>query len=138
MTLDDGSVWKNLILGAKSKVAETLDDYRGNYQYNLLDDHMRRFNAHVAQAVLWDDHEVRDNWYETRDLTLDSRYTTTRSAALLAARARQAFLEYNPLPISPEDPERIYRIVATGPLVEVFALDLRAIAARTARTGSRS
>jgi alkaline phosphatase D len=123
--LDDGSVWKNLILGAKSKVAETLDDYRGNYQYNLIDEHMRRFNAHVAQAVLWDDHEVRDNWYETRDLTLDARYTTTRSAALLAARARQAFLEYNPLPISPEDPERIYRTVATGPLVEVFALDLR-------------
>jgi alkaline phosphatase D len=86
---------------------------------------MRRFNARVAQAVLWDDHEVRDNWYETRDLTQDTRYTTTRSVALLAARARQAFLEYNPLPISAEDPERIYRTVATGPLVEVFALDLR-------------
>jgi alkaline phosphatase D len=122
--LDDGSVWTNLIFGAKTKVAETLDDYRGNYQYNLLDEHMRRFNARVAQAVLWDDHEVRDNWYETRDLSLDTRYTE-KSAALLAARARQAFLEYNPLPISPEDPERIYRAVAAGPLVEVFALDLR-------------
>jgi alkaline phosphatase D len=86
---------------------------------------MRRFNARVAQAVIWDDHEVRNNWYETRDLSLDTRYTTTRSAALLAARARQAFLEYNPFPISPEDPERIYRTVTSGPLVEVFALDLR-------------
>jgi alkaline phosphatase D len=122
--LDDGSVWTNLVLAAKSKVAETLDDYRGNYQYNLIDEHMRRFNARVAQAVLWDDHEVRDNWYETRDLSQDTRYTT-RSMALLAARARQAFLEYNPVPISPDDPERIYRTVAAGPLVEVFALDLR-------------
>ena len=87
VTLDDGSVWKNLILGAKSKVAETLDDYRGNYQYNLLDDHMRRFNAHVAQAVLWDDHEVRDNWYETRDLTLDSLYDDAERGAAGRTRA---------------------------------------------------
>ena len=75
VTLDDGSVWRNLVTPAKSQVAETLDDFRGNYQYNLLDDHMRRFNAAVQQAVLWDDHEVRDNWYETRDLTQDPRYS---------------------------------------------------------------
>jgi alkaline phosphatase D len=124
VTLDDGTIWRNIVTPAKSRVAESLDDYRGNYQYNLLDDHMRRFNASVAQAVLWDDHEVRDNWYETRDLSADKRYTVT-SVALLAARARQAFCEYNPLPVDPVDPERIYRIVASGPLVDVFALDLR-------------
>jgi alkaline phosphatase D len=124
VTLADGSVWRNIVTPAKSKVAEALEDYRGNYQYNLMDDHMRRFNASVAQAVLWDDHEVRDNWYDTRDLSQDKRYTVA-SAALLAARARQAFLEYNPVPHAADDPERIYRTVASGPLVEVFALDLR-------------
>lgn len=124
VTLDDGTVWRNLVTPAKSKVAETLDEYRGNYQYNLIDDHMRRFNARVAQAVLWDDHEVRDNWYETRDLSKDARYRVT-STALLAARARQAFFEYHPLPIIGDDPERLYRVVAAGPLVSVFALDLR-------------
>jgi alkaline phosphatase D len=122
--LPDGTVWRNVVTPAKSKVAETLDDYRGNFQYNLLDDHMRRFNASTAQAVLWDDHEVRDNWYPTRDLSNDARYSA-KSAALLAARARQAFVEYNPLPISADDPERIYRTVSSGPLVDVFALDLR-------------
>lgn len=122
--LDDGTVWRNMVTPAKSKVAETLDEYRGNYQYNLIDQHMRRFNAGVAQAVLWDDHEVRDNWYETRDLSQDKRYTVT-STAILAARARQAFLEYNPIARAADDPERIYRTVASGPLVEVFALDLR-------------
>ena len=45
--LDDGSMWKNVVTEAKSKVAQTLDDYRGNYKYNLLDEHMRRFNAEV-------------------------------------------------------------------------------------------
>lgn len=124
VTLDDGTVWRNIVTPAKSKVAETLDDYRGNYQYNLLDNHMRRFNAHVSQVVLWDDHEVRDNWYPTRDLTADVRYTT-KSAALLAARARQAHFEYNPVPLDGDDPERLYRIVTCGPLVDIFTLDLR-------------
>jgi alkaline phosphatase D len=122
--LDDGTVWRNLVTPAKSKVAESLEDYRGNYQYNLMDEHMRRFNGATAQAVLWDDHEVRDNWYPTRDLSSDARYTV-KSAALLAARARQAFIEYNPLPITADDPERIFRMVSSGPLVDVFALDFR-------------
>jgi alkaline phosphatase D len=122
--LPDGSTWRNVVTPAKAKVAETLDEYRGNYQYNLLDEHMRRFNAAAAQAVLWDDHEVRDNWYDSRDLAGDPRYTV-KSVPLLAARARQAFFEYNPLPVASDDPERVYRTVASGPLVEVFALDLR-------------
>ena len=122
--LDDGSTWTNIVTEAKSKVAQTLDDYRGCYKYNLLDEHMRAFNADVSQIALWDDHEVRDNWYEGRDLTADKRYQV-KSMALLAARARQAFLEFNPVGRHADDPERIYRTVPFGPLVDIFALDLR-------------
>jgi alkaline phosphatase D len=122
--LDDGSIWKNVVTEAKSKVAETLDEFRGNYQYNLLDEHMRRFNADVSQVVLWDDHEVRDNWYWERDLTTDDRYKV-KSAALLASRARRSFQEYQPIAITADDPDRIYRTLPYGPLVEIFALDLR-------------
>jgi alkaline phosphatase D len=122
--LDDGRIWRNVVTPAKSKVAETLDEYRGNYQYNLLDEHMRRFNADVPQIVIWDDHEVRDNWYWERDLTTDERYTV-KSAPLLAARARQAFFEYTPVTVHADDPERIYRSMPLGPLADVFALDLR-------------
>jgi alkaline phosphatase D len=50
--------WKNLMTEEKSKVAETLEESRGNYRYNLTDEHVRRFNAQVAQYVQWDDHEV--------------------------------------------------------------------------------
>ncbi len=124
VTLDDGSIWKNVVTPAKSKVAETLDEYRGCYQYNLGDDHMRRFIAEVPQVVMWDDHEVRDNWFWERRQDADSRYQVT-SVALLAARARQAFFEYNPLPLVGDDPERVYRSIPLGPLVEVFALDMR-------------
>jgi alkaline phosphatase D len=122
--LDDGSIWKNVVTEAKSKVAESLNDYRGNYQYNLSDEHMRRFNAEVSQVVMWDDHEVRDNWYWERRNDSDARYAE-KSVAVLAARGRQAFFEYNPLPVSADDPERIYRAIPMGPLVDLFALDMR-------------
>jgi alkaline phosphatase D len=122
--LDDGSIWKNVVTEAKSKVAQTVDDYRGNYKYNLLDDHMSRFNAAVPQISLWDDHEVRDNWYETRDLNADQRYQV-KSMALLSARARQAFLEFNPVAPNADDMQRIYRTIPYGPLLDIFALDLR-------------
>lgn len=127
--LDDGTIWRNRVTEAKSKPAQSVDDFRGAYQYNLLDEHMRRFNAEVAQLALWDDHEVRDNWYHGRDISRDERYSET-SVALLAARARQAFREYNPLPLVGDDPERIYRSVDLGPTVEVFALDLRSYRGR--------
>ena len=132
--LEDGRVWKNVVTPAKSKVAESLEEYRGNYQYNLLDAHMRRFNAGVSQVVLWDDHEVRDNWYFERDLASDARYTV-KSVPLLAARARQAFFEYNPLPILGDDPERVYRAVPYGSDLEIFALDMRSY--RAANSGNR-
>ncbi len=122
-TLDDGTVWKNLVTPAKSKVAETLDEFRGNHLYNLLDENVRRFNAEVAQIVLWDDHEVRDNWYPTQVLS-DERYQV-KSVALLAARAKRAFFEHYPIRFSPDEAERVYRAIPYGPRLEVFALDLR-------------
>jgi alkaline phosphatase D len=121
--LDDGTVWRNVVTEAKAHVAETLDDFRGNYLYNLGDENLRRFNAEVAQVVLWDDHEVRDNWYPTEVLD-DPRYTEKR-LGVLAPRARQAFLEHQPIRPSSEEPGRIYRSLDYGPSLEVFALDLR-------------
>jgi alkaline phosphatase D len=122
--LDDGTIWKNLVTEEKSKVAESLAEYRGCYRYNYLDEHMRRFNADVPQIVMWDDHEVRDNWYWERRQDEDARFRE-KSVAVLAARARRAFFEYNPLPLVGDDPERVYRSVRLGPLVEIFALDMR-------------
>ena len=95
---------------------------------------MRTFNAGVAQIAIWDDHEVRDNWYEARDLSADDRYQV-KSMALLASRARQAFLEFNPIGRHADDAERIHRTIGYGPLLEIFALDLRSY--RGANSGNR-
>ncbi len=121
--LEDGSVWKNVTTEAKSKVAETLDEFRGNFAYNLLDANKRRFAAEVPFLVQWDDHETRNNWYPGQILG-DARYKV-RSASLLSARARQAMFEYNPMRIDGSDPERVYRAFHHGPSLDVFMLDER-------------
>ena len=95
--LDDGSVWRNLVTPAKSKVAETLEEFRGNYLYNLLDENVRRFNAEVAQVMLWDDHEVLNNWYPTRDARRPALHGEERGAPRRAREARLPRAQPDPL-----------------------------------------
>ncbi len=121
--LDDGSVWKNRVTPAKAKVAETQDEFRGNFLYNLGDENLRRFNAEVPVVAQWDDHEVRNNWFPTQVIE-DPRYQV-KSVALLAARAKKAFLEYTPIRLPAGDRERVYRKIAYGPNLDVFVLDMR-------------
>src|SRR6476469_5421997 len=47
LKLPNGELWRNVVAEEKSRVAQTLADYRGNYKYNLLDAHLRQFNAEV-------------------------------------------------------------------------------------------
>jgi alkaline phosphatase D len=67
---------------------------------------------------------VVNNWSDSKDLAGDDRYTE-KSVALLQARATRAFHEMTPLRITPEEPSRVYRKIAYGPLLDIFFLDLR-------------
>ncbi|NHC44004.1 alkaline phosphatase D family protein [Motilibacter aurantiacus] len=124
VVLPDGRVWRNVLIEEKLKVAETLDEYRGQYRYNLMDENVRAFFAEVPQVNSWDDHEVTNNWYPGETLT-DRRYTE-RSVDVLKERARQAWFEW--VPISPQGPDgmgRVYRKQWFGELLDVFVLDMR-------------
>ncbi|MFF9914049.1 alkaline phosphatase D family protein [Streptomyces sp. NPDC013457] len=127
VTLPDGRIWRNVTTPEKSKVAETLAEYRGNFRYNLLDHNVRAFNAQVPTVVQWDDHEVRNNWYPGQILD-DARYTE-KDVDVLAARASRAFAEY--FPVSTLHARgggvegRMHRVVRYGPLLDVFVLDMR-------------
>lgn len=123
MKLPDGSIWRNMVTPAKSKVAETLDEFRGNHLYNLQDEHVRSFNAAVSQIVLWDDHEVKNNWFPGMSLAEDQRYTIKDSAVLIR-HGRQAWAEHVPIRIA-SSLRNIYRSFSRGPLLDVYALDLR-------------
>jgi alkaline phosphatase D len=124
VALPDGRIWRNIITEEKSKVAETLAEYRGQWAYNLLDAHVRAFAADVPQVCQWDDHEVTNNWYPGEILD-DPRYAEKR-VDVLAARARRAFFEWMPIRPTRADPEgRVYRKISYGPLLDVFVLDMR-------------
>ena len=113
IVLDDGSLWRNRVTPEKSRVAQTLDDFRGNHRYNLLDPHYRNFLAQVPVIAQWDDHEVCDNWWPG-------------VASPLAALSLRAFTEYWPITkIYHQGRRRIYRQIAYGPDLDLFALDLR-------------
>ena len=120
--LPDGKVWKNVTVPEKDKVAETLDEYRAAYKYNLLDEHLRAFNAEVPVFVQWDDHEVTNNWSLSKQLPAAYK---ERNIQLLAARAGQAFHEMFPIRTSATEPGRIYRTISYGPHLDIFMLDER-------------
>lgn len=126
----DGQVWRNLVIPEVTKVAESLNEFRGRHRYNLMDDNVRAMYAEVPVIGQWDDHETTNNWYPGEILE-DSRYTERR-VDVLAARARQAWQEYMPIADpranrkgSGFEPARIYRKIPRGPQLDVFALDMR-------------
>ncbi|MCC6949421.1 MAG: alkaline phosphatase D family protein [Bradyrhizobiaceae bacterium] len=121
--LPGGELWRNIVTEEKSKVAETLADYRGNYKYNLLDRNVRAFNAEVPILAVWDDHEVIDNWWPDRLLT--DKASGEKSLLALSARARRAFHEFMPTRETLRERGRLYRRLSYGPLLDVFMVDLR-------------
>ena len=123
--LADGAIWRNtLVIPEKRKVAETLDEYRAQWKYNMMDEHVLAMNAAVPTFFQWDDHEVVNNWSASKDLMSDDRYSV-KSIDLLSARAGRAFHEMTPIRYTPAEPGRVYRKIAYGPHLDVFFLDLR-------------
>lgn len=121
----EGGVWRNTTLTDEvRKVAETLDEFRGRWKYNQMDEHVQAMSAMVPTLFQWDDHEVVNNWSPGKDLSGDDRYTE-KSVPLLVARAARAFHEMTPISYTPSEPGRVYRKIGYGPLLDIFFLDLR-------------
>jgi len=121
VALGGGGVWRNLVTPAKTRMAETLDDFRGNFAYNLLDANKRACLAEVPMLTMWDDHEVRNNWYP--GAPMPGPMPKGPSIGTLAARARQAMVEFNPMRVART--AVIERRFSMGPLLDIFLLDAR-------------
>lgn len=95
---EGGRIWRNVTTEEVSKVAETPREFRGRYKYNLLDENVRRFNAEVPQIWQWDDHEVVNNWSDSKDVSADARYTVKdvpfprRCSSVLRRRRQQGIV----------------------------------------------
>jgi alkaline phosphatase D len=97
------------IYADKGQTAMTLPDYWGKYVENR-DGFAQRLLAATSLFVMWDDHEVENNFTRThRRLPI----------------GRQAFFDYWPIRHSQEEPYRLYRSFKWGKGVEVFLLDGR-------------
>jgi alkaline phosphatase D len=119
-----GGIWKSNVAEGVGKVAESLAEYRGRWKYNLMDKNMLAFNLAVPTFYQWDDHEVINNWSDSKNILADARYTE-KSVQLLRARASRAFHEMTPIRYTPAEPGRVYRKISYGPTLDVFFIDLR-------------
>jgi alkaline phosphatase D len=128
LKLPNGETWKNIVTEEKSKPAETLNEFRGAYKYNLLDRNVLAFNREIPIFSQWDDHEVTNNWWPGEPLDraehLRKKYVD-KNALMLAARASRAFHEYMPMRVAQSESGRVYRKISYGPLLDVFMLDMR-------------
>lgn len=91
--------------------ATTLQTYRERHRYQRGAEALRRFLKTVPVYVIWDDHEVRDNFSGPFDAQMPV--------------GRQALREYWPIASPDEDPHRMYRSVRYGADLELFILDTR-------------
>ncbi len=108
------------------ETAESLDDYRIRYSQVREDPDLQAAHAMTPWIVLWDDHEVADNY------TGDTDYNDPDPEAFRARRAAayQAWYEHMPVRLpAPGDLDGedypVYRSYAFGDLVDLATLDTR-------------
>ena len=92
-------------------VAAALAEYRDRHRYQRGAASLRRFLEIVPVYVVWDDHEVRNNFAGPFDERMPD--------------GRQALREYWPIASPSDDPNRLYRSVRYGADLELFILDTR-------------
>src|SRR6185503_19298281 len=104
-----------------TREAITLDDYRAKYRLYRSDPALRRVHARFPTIMVWDDHEVQDNYAGGEvdgGLPPELRYSTARKRA-----AYRAF--YESMPYSPPVGDRIYRTLRFGRTVDLIVMDQR-------------
>ena len=103
-------------------VARTLDDYRARYAQYKSDPALQAAHAACPWLVVWDDHEVENDYAGLQSATLDADFAARRAAAY------QAYWEHQPFPKAARPAGgamRIYGRVDWGRLARVHLVDDR-------------
>jgi alkaline phosphatase D len=103
-------------------VAKTLPEYRLKHRYQRGAAALRRFLRTTPVYVIWDDHEVKNNFSGP----FEGQMTA----------GRQALREYWPIHTVASDPQRLYRTVRYGADLEIFILDTRQYRSRNSEHDS--
>jgi alkaline phosphatase D len=112
-------------LGRPDVVREaiTLDDYRAKYALYRSDAALRKVHARFPTVMLWDDHEVTDNYAGGAPgggLPLARKLTAQRKA-----NAYEAFFETMPYSPPAGESGRVYRRLQFGRTVDLLIMDQR-------------
>jgi len=99
-------------------IATTLEEYRSKHHYQRGAVALRQFLDTVPVYVVWDDHEVKNNFAGPFEVQMTA--------------GRQAFREYWPIHTDLRDPHRMYRNIRYGADLELFLLDTRQYRSRNA------
>ena len=119
--LPDKSRWNNFTTPEKLRFAETLEDFRGAHRYPRHSEEVKLLSARAPMFGIWDDHEVKDNWFPGRKI--DGFFYKSKSVDAFSAYALRASLEYHPTLRTPADP--MNRILSWGPHLDIFFVDGR-------------
>jgi alkaline phosphatase D len=106
----------------------TADEYRNRYALYRSDPLLRAAHAMCPWVVIWDDHEVDNNYAGL--VSQDAASTGSSSEAEFARRradAYQVWWEHMPVRLDPPVDEnlKIYRQLSWGSLIDLIALDGR-------------
>jgi alkaline phosphatase D len=98
------------IYADRSGSARRLEEFWSKYRINRDDAATQNCFSNTSVYVVWDDHEVEDNYLPGHPL---------------APIGRRAFLDYWPIRCPSTEPERIFRSFRWGRSAELFILDAR-------------
>lgn len=98
------------IYADRNFIASELPQFWSKYRTNRDDTPSQRLFSDTSVYVIWDDHEIRDNY---------------EAGHPLAAVGQRAFLDYWPVRRTAAEPNRIYRSFRWGQALEIFLLDGR-------------
>jgi alkaline phosphatase D len=111
---------------ADSGECELLPEYRAKYRLYRSDPALRAMQASAPLIATWDDHEVEDNYAgENGGKTADQRPERRIPFPDRRANGYRAFFEQMPVRPAAKQPNRLYRRVSLGGVVDVFILDER-------------
>lgn len=105
----------------------SLAQYRTRHSQYKLDSDLRAAHQRYPFIVVWDDHEFANNAYRDNagghNNLLEGSWESRKAAAM------QAYFEWQPirLPDPIGNPQRIYRRLGFGSLLDLFMLDTRII-----------
>ena len=103
----------------------TLEDYRNRYARYKTDPHLQAAHAVCPWFVIWDDHEVENNYAgETPQAADDAPTFPARRFAAYQAWWEHQAVRFDP-PVAPDKEYRTYRDVHWGDLIDLALLDGR-------------